>query len=100
MSSIAIDSLAMTGRDLGLSIYLGGIVAVGLALFTAGSRVLTSVELPLIAMTESVLAPVWVWIVLGETVGAMTLIGGAIVLGSVLVQGIYGGGGRVVRDTL
>ncbi len=100
MSSIAIDSFAMTGRDLALSIYLGGVVlAVGLALFTAGSRVLTSAELPLIAMTEAVLAPIWVWIVLGETVGAMTLLGGAIVLSSVLSQGIYGGGGRVAQDT-
>lgn len=34
--------------------------AVGLALFTAGSRHLRSAELPLLAMTESVLAPVWV----------------------------------------
>ncbi len=93
MSSAAIDSFAMTGRDLVLSIYLGGVaLAVGLALFTAGSRYLTSAELPLAAMTEPVLAPVWVWIVLGEAVGVMTWLGGAIVLGAVLVQGFLGTG--------
>jgi len=91
ISSVAIDSFAMTARDLVLSIYLGGVVlAIGLALFTAGSRYLTSAELPLVAMTEPVLAPVWVWLVLGETVGVTTFVGGAIVLSSVLVQGFFG----------
>jgi drug/metabolite transporter (DMT)-like permease len=91
MSTAAIDSFAMTGRDLALSIYLGGVaLAVGLTLFTTGSRYLTSAELPLVAMTEPVLAPVWVWMLLGEAVGVTTLLGGAIVLGSVLVQGFFG----------
>ncbi len=91
MSTVAIDSFAMTGRDLALSIYLGGVaLAVGLTLFTTGSRYLTSAELPLVAMTEPVLAPVWVWMLLGEAVGVTTLLGGAIVLGSVLVQGFFG----------
>jgi drug/metabolite transporter (DMT)-like permease len=91
ISGVAVDSFAMTGRDLALSIYLGGVaLAVGLALFTVGSRYLTSAELPLVAMTEPVLAPLWVWWVLGETVGVATLVGGAIVFGSVLTQGFMG----------
>jgi drug/metabolite transporter (DMT)-like permease len=91
ISCVAIDSFAMTAHDLLLSIYLGGVVlAFGLALFTAGSRHLTSAELPIVAMTEPVLAPIWVWWALGETVGVATLVGGAIVLSSVLVQGFFG----------
>ncbi len=91
LSSAAIDSFAVTGRDLALSIYLGGVaLAVGLALFTVGSRHLTSAELPLVAMTEPVLAPVWVWLVVGEAVGTATVLGGAIVFGSVLIQVIFG----------
>jgi len=87
MSSLLIDGFAMTGRDLALSAYLGGVsLAGGLALFTAGSRDLTAAELPLVAMTEVVLAPVWVWWLLGETVGTATLLGGATVLVAVLVQ--------------
>jgi drug/metabolite transporter (DMT)-like permease len=90
-SAVAIDSFAMTGRDLALSIYLGAVVlAVGLAMFTAGSRYLTSAELPLAAMTEPVMAPLWVWMVLGESVSVTTLLGGAIVLASVLLQGFFG----------
>jgi DME family drug/metabolite transporter len=94
LSCVVIDGFAMTGRDLGLTAYLGGVsLAIGLALFTAGSRYLTAVELTLVAMIESVLAPVWVWAVLGERVGMMSLLGGAIVLGSVLIQAIFGAGG-------
>jgi drug/metabolite transporter (DMT)-like permease len=93
MSTAAIDDFGMTERDLALSIYLGGVaLAIGLALFTMGSRHLTSVELPLVAMTEPVLAPLWVWMVLGETVGPTTLLGGAIVLGAVMLQGFFGAG--------
>jgi len=31
-------------------------------------------------MTEVVLAPIWVWVVLGETAAAATLIGGGILM--------------------
>ena len=37
----------------------------------------------LIAMLESVLAPIWVWLLLGETPTPYGLVGGAIVLGAV-----------------
>jgi DME family drug/metabolite transporter len=99
MSSLAIDSFAMTGRDLVLSGYLGSVsLGVGLAMFTAGSRHLSAAELPLIAMTESVLAPLWVWVALGESVTGATLIGGAIVLGSVLLQAFLASRGGGMAD--
>jgi drug/metabolite transporter (DMT)-like permease len=91
LSAPWVSSLALTPRDLALCAYLGGVaLAVGLALFTVGSRSLSAVELPLIAMTESVLARVWVWIVLGEEAAAATLLGGALVLGAVLLQAVRG----------
>lgn len=91
LSAPWVSSLALTPRDLALCAYLGGFaLAVGLALFTVGSRSLSAVELPLIAMTESVLAPVWVWVVLGEEAAAATLFGGALVLGAVLLQALKG----------
>ncbi|MGI9430867.1 MAG: DMT family transporter [Myxococcota bacterium] len=91
LSAPWVSSLTLTPRDLALCAYLGGFaLAVGLALFTVGSRSLSAVELPLIAMTESVLAPVWVWVVLGEKAAAATLLGGALVLGAVLLQALQG----------
>ena len=50
-------------------------------------------------MTESVLAPVWVWVVLGETVAGATLLGGLIVLGSVLLQALRAGRRGEAADT-
>ena len=76
-------------RDLAVAFWLGGVVlAGGLALYTAGARYVRSAESVLIAMTEIVLAPVWVWWMFNETVGPAILVGGAIVLGGVLVQAL------------
>jgi drug/metabolite transporter, DME family len=84
MSSAALDGLAMSARDLALSAYLGGVaLALGFWLFTLGSRHLSAAELPLVGMTEPVLAPFWVWLLLGETVGTLTWLGGGLVLGSI-----------------
>ena len=93
LSAPWIESLVLPPRDLVLCGYLGGVaLAIGLALFTAGSRELSAVELPLIALTESLLAPVWVWAFLGETISAATLMGGVLVLGAVVLQGTLGNG--------
>ena len=49
-------------------------------LFTAGARRIPVAEAALIAVLESVLGPVWVWLALGENPGVPSLVGGAIVL--------------------
>jgi len=91
LSAPWLGSLTLTPHDLAVCAYLGAVaLAVGLALFTVGSRELSAVELPLIAMTESVLAPIWVWALLGEAVGLETLLGGVLVLGAVVLQARFG----------
>jgi drug/metabolite transporter (DMT)-like permease len=74
------EPLAVTGQELFL-LALFGIVnsAVGLALFTLGARLLPAIETALIGALDAPLAPLWVWLVFGETPGASTMIGGAIV---------------------
>ena len=70
-----------------LALYLGGVaLAGGLALYTAGSRYVRAGELVLIAMTEVVFAPLWVWWILGETMAGTTIIGGTMILSAVLIQ--------------
>jgi drug/metabolite transporter (DMT)-like permease len=49
-------------------------------LFTAGARRIPVAEAALIAVLESVLGPVWVWLAIGENPGVPSLVGGAIVL--------------------
>ncbi len=73
-----------------LCAYLGACaLALALVLFVAGSRALSAAELPLVAMTETVLAPLWVWLAFGERVGAWTLFGGSLVMGALLLQGVF-----------
>jgi DME family drug/metabolite transporter len=55
-------------------------VGVGLAIYTIGSKVVPAAELTLLSMTEVLLGPLWVWILIGETVSPYTLIGGGILL--------------------
>lgn len=76
--------VAVSGRDLALCLLLGvGQVGVGLVLYTAGARHLPAVELTLLSLIEVVLAPVWVWLLLGERPASQTLVGGAIMLAAV-----------------
>ncbi len=83
--------LAITPIDLGLCAFLGVIqVGVGLTLLIAGSRHVPVAQLNLLALTEVVLGPVWVWLVLGELPGGMTALGGAIVLTAVAGQALAG----------
>lgn len=62
----------------------------GMVLYTLGSRVVPAAELTLLSLTEVLLAPVWVWLLLGETASAATFVGGAIVLGAVVGNGLIG----------
>jgi drug/metabolite transporter (DMT)-like permease len=76
-------SLAIGLRDFVL-LALMGAVQLGLAvvLFAHGAKHLPATEVALIALLEPVLAPVWVWIGIGETPSPFALAGGAIVLGA------------------
>ena len=64
------------------AVQLGG----GLLLFTAGARLIPVAEASLIAVLESVLGPVWVWLALGETPSPASLAGGAIILGALVAH--------------
>lgn len=60
------------------------LLAAPLAAFNIGQRVVPASETSLLIMGEVVLAPLWVWIFVGETASASTLIGGAIILAAVV----------------
>ncbi len=65
-------------------------IGAGLLVYTAGSRHLPAAELALLALTEVVLGPVWVWLGIGETPSLATLLGGAIVLGAIVGNALSG----------
>ncbi len=78
-------------RDIWISLALGVFqVGAGLILYTLGSKALPSAELALLSMTEVVFGPLWVWLFLGETAGAYTLLGGIILLISIAGNALSG----------
>ncbi len=76
-----------TAADLVVAFWLGGVLlAGGLALFTLGARHIRAAEAVVISMTEIVLAPIWVWWLLGETAAPSTLLGGGVLILGVVLQ--------------
>ncbi|NND74218.1 MAG: DMT family transporter [Ilumatobacter sp.] len=77
--------LAVSGRDFAMATISGGIaLGIGLPLFNLGHRSVAAARIPLLLMTEVVLAPLWVWIWPGETPTIATLVGGAVIMGAVV----------------
>jgi drug/metabolite transporter (DMT)-like permease len=75
------------GRDLVLLVLIGaGQMALGLALFTAGARLVPAAEAALITLLEVILGPIWVWLVLSERPDTATLVGGAVIMVAVVIQ--------------
>lgn len=79
--------LAVTG--LGFA-YLGvlGLLVLPLAfgLITVGPRYISAPEVSLLMLMESVLGPFWVWLVLNEVPDNETVLGGAIVISTLMVH--------------
>jgi len=59
-----------------------GIVQIGLGTwcYTVGARAVPAAQLGLLAMTEIVLGPIWVWLFLAEIPTIWTLVGGTLIL--------------------
>ncbi len=82
--SLAGPGLGLPAGDALMGFIAGGVlIGLGLPLFNYGHRLVPAAEIELLLLTEVVLAPLWVWIWPGETPGAATLAGGALLLASV-----------------
>jgi drug/metabolite transporter (DMT)-like permease len=61
-------------------------IGLGFVLLTIGGRLIPAGEVALITLLEIVLGPLWVWMFLSERPSTATLVGGAVVLGAVLLE--------------
>lgn len=85
---IAVGGLGdAVAQDWVLILYLG-IVQIGLAyvFITKAVPFLPALEVSLLLLVEPVLNPLWAWLVHGETVGALSLLGGFLILGATAVR--------------
>jgi drug/metabolite transporter, DME family len=84
-------ALTLTPRDLLLCTVMGVVqVGCGLAVFTLGARHVPVAELTLLSLTELALAPLWVWLAIGEVPSGYTLAGGAIIIAAITAQALSG----------
>ncbi|NTG67886.1 DMT family transporter [Rhizobium rhizogenes] len=71
----------VSGHDLGLIVAFGLVQsAMGLSLYTFGSRLIPAADATLLTALEVPLTPLWTWMFLAELPSKATLVGGPIVL--------------------
>ena len=81
------EPLATSPHDLALLAFFGvGNFSAGFLLFMNGARLIPAAQSALLGMLETVLGPLWVWLVLSEQPGAASLAGGALILGALLAN--------------
>lgn len=85
------QTLAVPPTDATWAMAMGAItLSGGMVLYELGSRVVPAAEAALLSNIEVMLAPLWVWLLLGETASLATFMGGAILLVAVMMNGISG----------
>jgi drug/metabolite transporter (DMT)-like permease len=85
------DGIAVSANDLFVALSMGAFqLGLALVFITLGSRSVPAAELSLLTMAEIVLAPLWVFLVFGETAGTLTLIGGGLVLCAIAGDALTG----------
>jgi drug/metabolite transporter (DMT)-like permease len=101
VAALFVDSFVLSHRDLAIAITMGCLqFGVGFWCFTVASRYIMASEVALFSLSESILAPIWVWIGVGERPSLLTFAGSAVVLVSVGAYCISGirAERRLLRD--
>jgi len=83
-----VDPLSMPLSQAPLVAGHASVILFSSVLLAIGPRYITSAEVGLLVLLESVLAPLLAWAVIGENPGTNALIGGGIVVGALLVSNI------------
>jgi drug/metabolite transporter (DMT)-like permease len=80
-------TLSVPASDMGFLFAFGAInLGLGLALFATGARLIPAAYAALLATFETLLGPVWVWLIHGEVPSSRTLLGGSIVFAALLIH--------------
>lgn len=83
--------IAPSAWDMGVSAAIGALIlALGMVMYTLGSRVIPAAELTLLSLIEVLLAPLWVFLFLGETASAATFVGGGVLMAAVALNAVMG----------
>ena len=79
------NGLILSSHDFAIILFMGAFtIGLGIALVTWGTSFVPAAEASLLLLVESLLGPIWVWVFLGEAMTLTEMIGGALVLFSVV----------------
>jgi DME family drug/metabolite transporter len=85
------ETVRVSATDAGIAVGMGmAILGGGMVVYTIGSRAVPAADLALLTMVEVLGAPIWVWVLLGETAGPGTLMGGAVLLAALAFNALTG----------
>jgi drug/metabolite transporter (DMT)-like permease len=83
--------LTASWHDIGVLAIMGLFqLGVGCVLLTLAAPYLSAAEIGLLSLLETTLGPVWVWLGVGERPSNLALLGGAVVIGSLILNQLAG----------
>ena len=77
---------AVSRRVFAAALLAGSILPVSLALITRATHHVPAPEVNLVALLETLLGPLWVWLASGERPSAEVFAGGVLVIGAVTIH--------------
>ena len=83
------ESFVFTSHDILMGFFLGvPQLAFGFICITIGSRTTPSTTIGLLMLTETLFAPIWVWIFLNEIPPLSVLIGGCVIITAIIIKSL------------
>ena len=81
------SGFAASGSDMALLFVFGAVnLGLGLAFFATGARLIPAAFAALLGTFETILGPIWVWLIHSEIPSSRTILGGAVVFIALLVH--------------
>ena len=88
-SLIMIDSFNFSNHDIFMGFLLGvPQLTFGFICITIGSRTTRAVTIGLLMLTETIFAPIWVWLFLNEIPPSSVFIGGMIIIFAIIIKSL------------
>jgi drug/metabolite transporter (DMT)-like permease len=82
--------LSVPIQDVGLLALLGlFIIPAAFLLFFSSVRYMPTVEASLMVLLETVLGPIWVWLVISEIPTAVAAVGGIVIIGAIAGNSLF-----------
>ena len=87
ISFLMVNDLSFTNNDILMGFFLGvPQLTFGFVCITIGSRTTKSVTIGLLMLTETIFAPLWVWLFLNEIPPMSVFIGGSIIVFAIIIK--------------